>query len=387
MELVFEILFWSCVAALFYTYVGFHILLEIWGRLVTRKRKKHSRTDNLPKVSVLLSVYNEEAVIVEKIKSTFDTDYPADKLEVIVGSDRSNDETNNLLKRMAEDEPRLQFVDFPNRQGKPAVINHLVSIASGDVLIMTDAKVYFKPYTIYELIKHFKADDVAIVGGNICSRQKKSEEGVAQEKMYMSREMRVKYLEGKIWGAVAGVFGACYAIRKEDFRPVPPRYLVDDYYITMKALSENRKVLQDLKAICTENVSPHIQEEFRRKIRIATGNFQNLRMFKDVLIKRNGVGFSIVSHKVLRWLGPFFLILMGLSLVLLAKTDIYRWFLYLYLVSFAAVSFDLILMKINKHFILLRFLTHFYVMNLALFIGFFKSLKGVKTSAWEPTKR
>lgn len=387
MELAFKILFWSSVTALFYTYIGFHVLLEIWGKLVSRKTNIFMPTDNLPKVTVLLSVYNEAEVIEAKIKSTFQTDYPADKLEVIVGSDRSNDETNNILKRMAENEPRLQFIDFPTRQGKPAVINHLVSIASGDVLIMTDAKVYFKPYTIYELVKHFKSNDVAIVGGNICSRQKNSQASIVQEKMYMSREMRVKYLEGKIWGAVAGVFGACYAIRKEDFRPVPPRYLVDDYYITMKALSEDRKVLQDLKAICVENVAPHIQEEFRRKIRIATGNFQNLRMFKDVLIKPNGVGFSILSHKVIRWLGPFFLISIGLSLSFLSKHDVYRWFLYGYLVSFAIVSFDLILMKINKHFILLRFLTHFYVMNLALLVGFFKSLKGVKTSAWEPTKR
>ncbi len=387
MEILLKILFWASVAAMFYTYVGFHLILEVLAKFKKKKRKRYKHSDELPRVSILVSVYNEDAVIREKVLSTFNTEYPADKIELIIGSDNSSDETNAMLRRMAEEEPRLKFIDFPTRQGKPVVINQLVSMAEGEVLIITDAKVYFKPYTIFELAKNFKDAEVSIVGANIYSYQDRRAKEVRQEKLYMSREMRVKYLEGKLWGAVAGVFGACFAIRKEDFRPVPPRYLVDDFYITMKVLANGKAALQDKKAIAIENVTPSINEEFRRKIRISTGNFQNMRVFSRLLLKGKGVGFSIFSHKILRWIGPFFLMAVLATSCFLTGTDFYRWILYLYLLSFFLVSVDLFLMRINKHFVLLRFLTHFYYMNLALLIGLFRALKGVKSSAWEPTKR
>ncbi|TKG96140.1 glycosyltransferase [Puteibacter caeruleilacunae] len=387
MELLLKICFWVAVGSIFYTYVGFHIVLEILFRIKKITYRKYLPNDDLPMVSVLLSVHNEEDVIREKIESTFDTDYPADKIELIIGSDNSNDDTVNIIKSMAEEEPRIKFIDFPNRQGKPGVINQLVSLAEGDVLVMTDAKVFFRPYTVFELVKYFKDNRVGIVGGNITSFQENSVGGVPQEKLYMSREMRVKYLEGKLWGAVAGVFGACFAISREVFRPVPPRYLVDDFYITMKVLSDGKYAVQDIKAVCVENVAPSMLEEFRRKVRISTGNFQNLKMFSGLLFRRRGIGFSVVSHKVMRWMGPFFLLAILGTLIGLMNHDFYRWMLILYLFSFVMVLVDAILMKFNKHFVILRFLTHFYFMNLALLIGFIRALRGVKTSAWEPTKR
>jgi hypothetical protein len=184
-----------------------------------------------------------------------------------------------------------------------------------------------------------------------------------------------------------GPFGGCYAIRKEDYTKVPENYLVDDFYINMKIFEKGKKAINDLEAKVFEVVSNNIFDEFRRKIRIATGNFQNLKTFFHLLFVKN-IGFCFLSHKVLRWLGPFFLIIaLGLNILLAFKGEFYQLLLLFQVLLLMLPFVDLLLKMAGIHSRFLRLVTHFYAMNLALFIGFFKYLRPIKSGTWQRTRR
>jgi cellulose synthase/poly-beta-1,6-N-acetylglucosamine synthase-like glycosyltransferase len=154
-------------------------------------------------------------------------------------------------------------------------------------------------------------------------------------------------------------------------------------------LDRKKKCILELKAIGYEDVPNRLSEEFRRKIRIAAGNFQNLKTFYKLLWPPNtGLAFSFFSHKVLRWLGPFFLLFLLVSNTILALSDpFYRILLMIQGGLIISPFIDYLLRKIGLHIVILRFITHFYSMNLALLAGFLKFMKGTETNVWQPTRR
>ncbi|MCH8904899.1 MAG: glycosyltransferase [Bacteroidetes bacterium] len=400
--MIWEIILWISVSALVHTYLLYPLILRI---IVSNKKTNaivYSRDEDLPYVYILLSAYNEEEVIVEKINGLFNTNYPLDKISVIVGSDASNDHTDELVLELAEKYDRLDLIRFDNRSGKVNVINKLVEKLqktiraeenieqqTGSVFILTDANVFLSPSTIFELVKHFKNEDIGVVDAVIQNRGTKKQGIAVQEKTYVQLEGSIKYMEGLAWGTMIGPSGGCYAIRNDLYSSVPLNFLVDDFYIAMKVLEKGYKAIVEKNAICFEDVSSDIYEEFRRKVRISSGNFQNLKVFsKFLMTPYKALGFSFLSHKVLRWIGPIFIILLYLCSLILSFGNIFYQVLFLIQnLVFALVFIELILQRLRVRTNFVRFITHFYLMNLALLIGFIKFLKGVKSSVWEPTKR
>jgi len=239
------------------------------------------------------------------------------------------------------------------------------------------------------LIKHFRNPGIDIVGGNIIN-EKVSLQGISiQEKAYMSREIQLKYKEGLIWGKAMGVYGGVYAIRKEAFTKVPANFAVDDFYITMNVLRKKRKAILNLNAITREDVPDDLNVEFIRKTRISSGNLQNLGAFISCLFPPwSALAFVFFSHKVLRWIGPFFLVLIyAMNVYLAFFSGFFRYLLYIQTLIIILPLIDLFLRKINYHVIFLRFVTHFYIMNFALMLGFFKNIFGKETNIWQPTRR
>jgi cellulose synthase/poly-beta-1,6-N-acetylglucosamine synthase-like glycosyltransferase len=384
-----EIVFWLSVAAIFHSYILYPWVLKLLSRNKKENTVVYEPGNDLPFVSVIMSVYNEERAITDKIRSVYYTLYPLNKFEVLVGSDNSNDGTDLICKVYSENYEHFHFFPFKERQGKPAVVNRLVDKARGEILILTDAKVFFDINTIPELIKHFKNTDIDIVGGNI-RNEKTNPGGISiQEKAFMNREIQMKYREGLIWGKTMGIYGAIYAIRKSAFTRVPSHFTVDDFFITMKVLQKKRKAILNLSASSLENVPDDLSTEFRRKVRISAGNFQNLKHFFSCLWPPySSLSFIFASHKVIRWLGPFIILLIFiLNAVLAFESELYC-ILFLFQVFLSILPIiDFILRKINQHIIILRFVTHFYAMNFALLVGFFKSITGMKTNIWQPTRR
>lgn len=387
--MISEILFWLAVFLVFHSYVLYPVILDLVSRRKKQNETIYQAEDDLPFISILMSVHNEERVIVEKIKSLFYTSYPFNKFELLIGSDASNDGTNRICKIYADNYEQLRFFPYPVRQGKPAVINALVKEARGEVLILTDAKVFFELDTIFQLIKHFKNKDIDIVGGNIINERIRKDGISIQEKAFMNREIKMKYQEGLAWATTMGVYGAVYAIRKKAITTVPDNYTVDDFFITMDVIKKKGKVIMELRALTREDVPNEISMEFRRKVRISAGNFQNLSFFRSLIWPPwKAAGFAFLSHKVIRWIGPFILLAAIITSGLLSAHSFFYLALAMIQVFLLIVPIiDIILRKFNIHIVLLRFITHFYAMNLALLIGFIKNLFGLKTNIWQPTRR
>jgi cellulose synthase/poly-beta-1,6-N-acetylglucosamine synthase-like glycosyltransferase len=384
-----EIILFISLFCMLHSYIFYPELLKRLKKGRFNDISSYSHSDALPYVSILMAAYNEEAVIEKKIHSIFKNDYPLKKLEILIGSDNSSDKTNEIVKRMESMYDNLHFTVFTQRQGKISIINQLKTRAKGEILLLTDANVIFQNETIFELIKTFKDERIGLVDTRMVNTGLKKEGISMQEKSYISREVLIKNKEGKLWGSMMGPFGGCYAIRKNLFIDVPLNYLVDDFFICMKVLQQKKACINNLEAIVFEDVSNNLQDEFWRKVRIATGNFQNLLHFKSMLFPLwNPVAFSFWSHKALRWIGPFFLVAIYISLIILStKSLAYLILLILALISISLPLYDILLKKIGIHNLILRFATHFFTMNLALFVGFLRFTKGVKTNVWKPTKR
>ncbi|HEY6160728.1 MAG TPA: glycosyltransferase family 2 protein [Bacteroidia bacterium] len=385
--ILLKIIFALSALALLHTYFFYPLLLRLLSAGSKANPTVFSK-EELPPVSILMAAYNEEQVIAEKIESILASDYPPEKIQVLIGSDNSSDRTNSIVKGFETKFPGLKLIEFSQRTGKVMIVNGLVQMAAHDILIITDANVIFDRNTIYQLVKHFKNDSIALVDTNMINRGLHKGGISVQEKTYIQAEVFIKNAEGRIWGAMMGPFGGCYALRKNHFTGVPANFLVDDFYINMRALEKGGKCMNEPGAKVYEDVSNELGEEFRRKVRIATGNFQNLSTFSRLLGKFNAISFCFFSHKVLRWIGPFFMISAFFSSLALASfPNFYFWVCALGLLLPIITLTDIILKSVNAHIPGLRFITHFISMNFALFIGFFKYLGGVRSSIWEPTKR
>ena len=384
--------FWGCLLLVAHTYVLYPLLLArlARGRLQNQDVYRPAAPD-LPAVDILLAAHNEAAVIVEKVRTTFATTYPLDRLRLLVGSDNSSDQTNALLATLATQYPQLRVETYAARTGKPTVIANLARQATAPVLVLTDANVFFAPDTLYELVKHFCNPAIGLVGGHILNPEHRAAGISGQEKAYLERENVMKYQEGVVWGSMMGAFGGCFAVRRACYHSAPAAFLVDDFYITLAVLRDGFRAINELGAVCYEDVSDHLPEEFRRKARISAGNFQNLKEFRALLWPPwRGVAFAWWSHKVLRWLTP------QLLLALLAATAglVARGAGWVYGLALAGqvglpllLLFDVALRRAGIHWRLLRFITHFYSMNAALLLGYWRYLRGVKTTVWQPTQR
>ena len=383
-----EYLFWIPVVLIFHSYVLYPGILWMLSQWYADNQLAYSSNDVLPTVTILMAVHNEQKVIAKKIESIFCTTYPSNKLQVLVGSDSSTDNTNNILVQLCKEHSSLQVFNF-ERQGKSNTINDLLDKATGEVVISTDANVFFDANTIYELVKHFKNPKVGLVDSRV-SNTGINKSGISfPESTYINREVHIKNYEGRVWGSMMGPFGGCFAVRKHSYHKVPQNFLVDDFYICMKVIEQGELAINSMTAYVYEDVSNYIVEEFRRKVRISTGAFQNLWHFRFLLWPPyRGSVFALFSHKVIRWFGPFLILLaLAANIALSLGSHLYQLLLLLFLASFLLPIADYMLKRIKIHITFVRFITHFYGMNLALLLGFFKFVKGVKSNVWQPTQR
>ncbi len=386
--ILWHIIFWGCILLILHSYLLFPWLLQLFAGNHTLNTQKYAE-EEMPSVAILMSVYNEASILEEKLDSLVNASYAEGRKTIMVGSDDSDDGTNEILLRYQDHYPFFHAFIYDQRQGKPAVINAMAAEAREEILLLTDAKVIFHRDTVTGLVRHFRDPRTGIVGGNILN-ESISRDGVSiQEKAFMSREILMKYREGLIWKSTIGVYGAVYALRKSLFTPVPEGFSVDDFFITLEVIRKGYGSILDIDVITYENVPNLLSEEYRRKVRIATGNFQNLGHFLPmVLTPWKGSSFAFISHKVIRWTGPFLFILLVLSNIFLYNHgEFYRYSLYALAATVLIPFIDYFLSKIGIHIVFLRFVRHFISMNLALLNGFFNHLRGIKTNVWKPTER
>lgn len=387
---LFQIVFFASAFTMLHTYIFYPTLLWLFNKNKKNKNTTlYSTQDNLPNIAVICAAYNEEKVIEEKIHSTFNTTYPKEKITFYIGTDNCSDKTVPIIKNLQAAYPALKLAEFTKRTGKISIINKLCPEAQAEILLMTDANIFFREGTFFELVKHFKNPNIQMVCGNIQKRPLDKKTVTVNELQYMNFENQIKYAESKQWNIVMGAEGGCYALRKEAYKTVPANFNVDDFFITCLVLRNKKQILFELDALVYEDLASNTKDEFRRKARIATGNFQNLFYFKDLLLRfYDSTGFAYLSHKVFRWITPFLFLLNFISCVMLVKTNIFFEILFfgqLFLLLIPGLNW--LLVKIKIRIGLFISLSHFTTMNAALFVGFVRYSKGVGSSIWQPVDR
>jgi cellulose synthase/poly-beta-1,6-N-acetylglucosamine synthase-like glycosyltransferase len=390
-EVALACVFWACVAGIAYSYAGYPVLLRVGARLFRgRAPRPHVAGEPPPSVTVIFAAYNEERVLAEKLASLVASDFPKRRLEVLVGNDASTDATARIADSFAQLHPYIRPITFPGRTGKPAIVNALAAAARGDVLVLTDANIMFDPDTLRRIANWFAEPEVGLVAANIVTRKLEGSAGIAlQEDAYIRRELQMKLRQSILSGVVIAPFGACYAIRREDFRPVPAGYSVDDFFIAMQPQILGRRAVQDMDAVCREDASGDVSTEFRRKARMSRGNFQNLYAFRAVALRPwRALGFHFVSHKVLRWFGPGLILLSYAACAALAlSSPLYRVVFALMLLVLASPTLDGLLQRMGMRVKAVRFASYFLLMNAALGYGFILWALGNTGSVWQPSRR
>ncbi len=318
--------------------------------------------------------------------------------DVFIGSDASTDRTNEILLRFQNENPVFKIHIFSERRGKSRVVNDLVDHAfllnppgRHHVLLFTDANVYLDKDCLCRMINHFQDDQCGLVDSRILQAGVKSSGISSSEMEYMNLESRLKHWESLVDGNMMGPFGGCFMVRSDYYERVPLNLLLDDFYISMTVSRKGGRCINDINAICWEGVPHSISEEFKRKRRISAGNFQNLAIFYPVLFQRPFLrAYTFLSHKVLRWLGPIFILLALVSAGILGIMghSQFVWISYfLAFVTLVVPMADFLLEKLGVHLKHLRNIRYFLYMNLALLAGLCNYLVGIKSAAWQPPSR
>jgi cellulose synthase/poly-beta-1,6-N-acetylglucosamine synthase-like glycosyltransferase len=316
------------------------------------------------------------------------SDYPAELTEFLVGSDASDDGTDEIMKEFAVSENRIKYHRGPVRKGKAAMLNTLTSLVKGNILIITDANVIFSPGTIRLLASGFASHRTGLCDATVIPSISSGHGVIRQENIYTKFETSLRRAEGEAWGSMTGPYGGCYAVRSELFPEIPDNTLVDDLYVGLTVLRKGFDSFNVAEAAVTEDTQPDIASQFRRRVRIAAGSFQNLFRFGPFPSGKFKTSFAFFSHKVLRWFTPLFLTLFFMTTVILSgRSVLYFCLAAVQLILILLPAADLMLEKSGRAIKPMRYVTQFLLMNAALAAGFVKAVRGIKNGIWEPTKR
>lgn len=389
MAYFFLILFLICLLVPVFSYVIFPWLMKQAASKIKYEKNEYAKITEWPSVTIVFSVFNEEKVIRRKLESILNSDYPKDKLQVLIGSDNSTDITHSIIEEFVANNSNITLVKKTSRHGKLKIINELIDLTTTEHLVFTDANVFFEPITLKALVYNLLAKDAKMVCGNILKFSPKNQGISDQEIFYMNFENQLKHHESLKYGFCVGVEGGCYAILKSHFVKVPDGFLMDDFFITLDVISKGGNVLFEPEALCYEDVNDAPMIEFKRKIRISLGNFRNLKFYKHLLFPiTNGFGFAFFSHKVLRWFTPFAIMFsFALALILMLYCPFFKWVALAYSLLIVLPILTIFLEKVKLKIPFVNALGHFILMNFALLLGYFKFISASHESAWEPPKR
>ena len=364
-----------------------YILYPLTLVFLLKNKKLHEIPKNIDfqkKIAVVIAAYNESQYIDETIFNLKMALSGFTNAQIYVGDDGSEDRTFDILSQI----PQINISKF-NRIGKGNVLNQIIEQhqlkQNSDILIFLDANIKVDQEAIKELVSYFTSDEVGIVGTYVMPSQQKNN----IESEYVLRENRWKWMESLVFGNAIGVFGACYGMRSKFYNTIPSDFITDDLYLSMYAIQNKKRILINPEAQVFENMESSIINEFNRKKRYAAGNFQVFFKFFELLNPFEysfGFVYSYFFHKVVRWFLPVFAFLIFVfSIALLPFGAIYK------VLSLLSILILLYLWLIFKNKINVDFqkskISYFLFMNLAILIGFFSFLKGIKKNTWQRSDR
>lgn len=391
---ILEIIFWLCLFIVFYTYIGYGLvlcLLVALKRLLKGKPKATVATDDeLPQMTLMICAYNEEDIIREKMENIRQLDYPREKLCVMWVTDGSSDHSNELLREY----PEVTLVYSPERRGKAAAIQHGLHENKAPFVVFTDANTMLNTSSIRIIAQLFMNPNVGCVSGEKRVAARVAGEAAAEgEGLYWKYESTLKRWDSELYSAM-GAAGELFAIRMSVYREAPSNALLDDFMMSMLILKDGYRIAYTSEAYAVEYGSANMAEESKRKRRIAAGGLQSSWWLRGLMnpLRHPVVAFQFVSHRVLRWtITPFCMVALLLSNILLAiylPDTIYRFVLALqFLFYAAAVGGWIVAKKGLKNISLLNVPCYFLFMNINVFRGINYLRTHRHSGTWEKAKR
>ena len=391
---VVELIFWACLFIVFYAYIGYGILLFLLiqiKRLLGRGELITS-TDYEPEVTLFIAAYNEKDFVDEKVKNSHDLDYPTNKLHQVWVTDGSNDGTPDLLKTY----PDVEVHHSPQRSGKIGAMNRGMKLVTTPIVVFCDANTMLGKESIRRIVNLFSNPKVGCVSGEkrIFGKDKDAAAG-AGEGLYWKYESKLKKWDAELY-SVVGAAGELFAIRTELFQEVEKDTLLDDFIISLRVAQKGYTIQYDHEAYAIETASANVNEELKRKVRISAGGIQSVVRLRSLLnvFKYGTLSFQYISHRVLRWtlapLSLLFLIPLGFVLALnegILKFGFYSILLWLQLLFYLSALLGWYLENKSIRVKMLFVPYYFFIMNLSVFLGFKRYLKGSQSVNWERAKR
>lgn len=381
LEMFLATVFWTSCLALVYVYAGYPLLLLLFTR---KKQPVPDLADGaLPHVFFVVAAYNEELVIEKKLRNCLELDYPTDRLTFIFVSD-STDSTNEILRRYEND--RMIMCILPERRGKVAALEAAFPLCTGEIVLLSDANTYYRPDAVRKLVRHFADPEVGVVTGDVRLLPSDQSFGVG-EGLYYRYERALQTMESAFWATV-GIDGGMYALRRHLLRPCSSSLLADDFVTGMNVARQGFRVIYDAEAIAEEDPTPSDSMEFARKVRVVAYAIQSLLSLEGVpKPSQFRLMWTFVSHKVLRWMAPLFLLTALVASFALAFHTVF-WAcvaglqVLFYAMAVAAWKFPLILKSS-----IFRVPYYFSMVNLAALFGLFRGVRRRQGATWARTER
>lgn len=381
LRLTAEIVFWLSAAALFYTYAGYPLLLALISAVRPRPVR---RGDFKATVSVIITAYNEERVLAAKLENTLALDYPSELLEIIVASDCSSDRTDDIVKEFAARGVRLHRQ--PQRLGKTAAQNAAVAEARGEVILFSDATSLYQLDAVRALLPSFADPSVGCVAGRLIYIDPGQSRIGRGARSYWSYETFLKKHESRVCSLI-GASGCLYAVRKSAYVPLYHE-ACSDFIIATKMVEQGLRAVYEPKAVCTELTNRRSDNELKMRVRIIAQTFTDLWRHAAMLnpFRSGFYAIQLFSHKVMRYLVPFFLMAIFAASAMLTGSMFYRLLFTAQLACYACAALAWLLDLVGIRSRLLAFPQYFVLANVASLIAMYKFCRGERFASWEPIR-
>lgn len=382
LRLMAEVIFWLSVMALFYTYAGYPLLLALVSAL---KPRKVLRGDCESTVTIIITAYNEERDLAAKIENTLALDYPHELLEIIVASDCSSDRTDKIARDFAVHGVRLHRQ--PERLGKTAAQNAAVAQAHGEIILFSDATSLYQPDAVRAIMPSFADVKVGCVAGRLEYVDGSDSRVGRGARSYWSYETFLKRHESRV-GSLIGASGCLYAVRRSAYIPLYHE-ACSDFIIATKMVEQGLRAVYEPSAVCFEQTNRQSDKELKMRVRIIAQTFTDLWRHRALLNPIRGGFYSVqlLSHKVMRYLVPFFLMGLFVSSAVLAPGSLFfRLMFAAQIAGYACPALAWMLDRVGIRSRLLAFPQYFILANLASLIGCYKFLRGQRYASWEPIR-
>ena len=378
---MFEALLWVTIVMLAYIYVGYPIaaiaLARIWPRRVDKRRVT-------PTITVIITAYNEEAHIEQKLRNVLALDYPKEQLDVIVASDASSDATDRIV--LAFNAPNVRLLRVEGRLGKTACQNEAAAAASGDVLLFTDATTSIEADALRAMSSNFHDPSVGCVAGRLTYVATQDDATGHGGKSYWNYEIMLRMAESTL-GSLIGVSGCLYAIRRSAYRAIAPD-LISDFVVAMVVREQGLRTVLEPEAVCREQTLDRPNRELSMRVRVGMRSLAALASQKRFLNPfRFGLfAWQLWSHKLLRYLSPVFWLIALLANAALALQGRYLWLLAMQLIVLFSGLVGFTTLGLFGKSRLRAQPYYFLLTNLASAVSLFRFLRGERIVTWTPLR-